>query len=73
MKILEGRLRNTLIPTPEHHMESRSIHLGYPIHLTHHLLNHPYLLKAYKSRLISMVEREQIYAVALTFWPKSVG
>ena len=42
-------------------------------HLTHHLLNHPYPPKAYKSTLISMVEREQGYVVALTLWPKSVG
>ena len=73
MMLLEGRLHGTLIPTLEDHLESRSILLGSPIHLTHHFLNHPYPLLAYKSRLISMVEREKIYVVALTFWPKSIG
>ena len=73
MKLLEGRLRGTLIPTPEDHLDSRSILLGYPIHLTHHLLNHLYPPKAYKRRLISMVEGEKSYVVELTFWPKSVG
>ena len=73
MKLLEGRLRGTLMPTPEEYLDSRSILLGYPIHLTHHFLNHPYPLLAYKSRLISMVEEEQSYVVELAFWPKSVG
>ena len=67
MNILEGRLRGTLIPTPKDNLDSRSILLGSPIHLTHHLLNHPYLPKAYKRRLISMVEGEQSYAIALKF------
>ena len=52
MNLLEGRLRNTLIPTPEDHLNLISILLGSPIHLTHHLLNHYYPPKAYKSRLI---------------------
>ena len=52
MELLEGRLRGTLIPTPEDHLDSRSILLGYPVHLNHHLINHPYPPKAYKSRLI---------------------
>ena len=73
MKLLEGRLHGSLIPTSEDHLESRSILLGSPIHLTHHLLNHPYPPEAYKNRVISMVEREQSYVVALTFCPKSVG
>ena len=73
MKFLEGRLCGSLIPTPQEHLGSRSILLGSLIHLTHHFLNHPYPPKAYKSRFISMVEREQGYAFALTFWPKSVG
>ena len=73
MKLLEGRLRGSLIPTPEDHLDLRSILLGSPIHLTHHLLNHPYPPKAYKSKIIPMVEGEQSYAVALTFWPKLVG
>ena len=73
MKLLEGRLRGTLILAPEEHLDSRSILLGSLIHLTHHFLNHPYPSKEYKSRLISMVEGEQGYVVALTFWPKSVG
>ena len=58
MKLLEGRLHGTLIPTPKDHLDSRSILLGSPIHLTHHFLNHPYPLLAYKRRLISMVEGE---------------
>ena len=73
MKLLEGRLCGTLIPTPEDHLDLRSILLGSPIHLTHHCLNHPYPLLAYKSKLISMVEEEQSYVVELTFWPKLVG
>ena len=73
MKLLKGRLRGTLIPTPEDHLDLRYILLGSPIHLTNHLLNHPYPPKASKSRLISMVQGEKIYVVALTFWPKSVG
>ena len=52
MKLLEGRFRGTLIPTLEYHLESRSILLGSPIYFTHHLLNHPYPPKAYKSRII---------------------
>ena len=67
MKLLEGRLRGTLIPTPEDHLYSRSILLGSPIHLIDHLLNHPYPPKSYKSRLISMVEEDKSYAVELTF------
>ena len=70
MKLLEGSLRCTLIPTIEDHLDSISILLGFPIHVTHHLLSHPYPPKAYKSALISMVEREQSYDVALTFLPK---
>ena len=58
MKLLEGRLRGTLVPTPEDHLDSRSILLGSPIHLTHHFLNHTYPPKAYKSRLKAMVEGE---------------
>ena len=73
MKFLEGMLCGSLIPTPKDHLGLRSILLGYPIHLTHHFLNHPYPPKAYKIRLISMVEREQGYVVTLIFWPKSVG
>ena len=72
-KLLKGRLRGSLIPTSEDHLGLRSILLGSPIHLTNHLLNHPYPPKAYKSRLISMVEREQSYVVALSFWPRLVG
>ena len=52
MKLLKGRLHGTLIPTPEDHLDSRSILLGSPIHLTHHLINHPYPSKAYKIRPI---------------------
>ena len=52
MKLLEGRLRGTLIPTPKDHFDSRSNLLGYPFYLTHHLLNHPYPPKAYKTWLI---------------------
>ena len=52
MKLLEGRIHGTLIPTPEDHLDLRSIFLVYPIHLTHHLIHHPYPPKAYKSRLI---------------------
>ena len=52
-KLLEGRLHDNLIPTPEDHLELRSILLGSLIHLTHHLLNHPYPPEAYKSRLIT--------------------
>ena len=59
MKILKGRLHGSLIPTLEDHLGSRSILLGSPIHLTHHFFNHPYPPKAYKSRLISMVEGER--------------
>ena len=53
MKLLEGRIHGTLIPTPEDHLDSRSILSGSPIHLTHHLLKHYYPPKAYKIRLIS--------------------
>ena len=67
MKILEGRLRGTLIPTPKDHLDSRSILLGSPFHLTHHLLNHPCPPKAYKTWFIPMVEREKSYVVALMF------
>ena len=67
MKLLEGRFRHTLIPTPEDHIDSRSILLGYPIHLTHHLINLLYPPKSYKSMLILMVKREKSYAIALTF------
>ena len=73
MKLLKGRLRCSLIPILEDHLGLRSILLGSPIHLTHHFLNHPYPPKAYKNKLISMVEREQGYVVALSFWPISVG
>ena len=73
MKLLEGRLHGSLIPTYEDHLGSTSILVGSPIHLTYHFLNHPYPPKAYKSRVISMVGRGKSYAVALTFWPKSVG
>ena len=52
MKLLEGRLRGTLITTPEDHLDLRSILLGYPFNLTHHLLNHPYPPKVYRNRLI---------------------
>ena len=67
MKLLEGRIHGILIPTPKDHLDSISIFLGSPIHLSHHLLNHPYPPKAY-----NMVEREKSYVFALTFWPKSV-
>ena len=73
MKLLEGRLHGSLIPIPKDHLGSISTLVGSPIHLTHHFLNHPYPPKAYKSILISMVEREQGYAVALYFWPRSIG
>ena len=53
MKILEGRLRGTLIPTLKDHLDLRSILLGSAFHLTHHLPNHIYPPKAYKTRLIS--------------------
>ena len=69
MKLLKGSLRGTLILTPKDHLDLRSILLGYPFHLTHHLLNHPYPPKAYKNWFIPMVEREKSYAVALRFWP----
>ena len=52
MKILKGRLCGTLIHTPEDHLDSRSILLGSPFHLTHNLLNHPYPPKAYKTKLM---------------------
>ena len=52
MKLLKGRLHFTLIPTPEDHLNLRSILLGSPFHLTHYLLNHPYPPKAYKTWLI---------------------
>ena len=52
MKLLEGRLRGTLIPTPKDHFDLRSIILLSPIRLTHDLINDPYPPKAYKSRLI---------------------
>ena len=52
MKLLEGRFHGTVIPTTEDHLDLRSILLGSPIHITHHLLNHPYPLKAYKIGLI---------------------
>ena len=52
MNIIEGRIHGTIIPTPKDHLESRSVLLGYPFHLTHHLLNHPYPPKAYKTRII---------------------
>ena len=52
MNLLEGSLCGTLIPTPEDHLDLKSILLGSPINLTHHLLNHPYPSKAYKSMLI---------------------
>ena len=58
MKLLEGRIHGTLIPTHEDHLDSRSILLVSPIHLTHRLLNHPYPPKSYKSKLVSMVEGE---------------
>ena len=58
MKLLEGRIHGYLIPTPKDKLGSRSILLGYPVHLTHHFLNHPYPPKAFKRRLISMVEGE---------------
>ena len=67
MKLLEGRLSGTLIPTLEDHLDSRSILLGSPIHPTLNFLNHPYPLLDYKSSLISMVEGEKIYVVELTF------
>ena len=73
MNLLKGSLHGTLIPTPKDHMDSISILLGYTIHLTHNFLNHPYPLLDYKRRLISMVEKVQIYVVELTFWPRSVG
>ena len=73
MNILKGSLHGTLIPTPKDHMDSRSILLGYTIHLTHNFLNHPYPLLDYKRRLISMVEEGKSYAVELTFWRRSVG
>ena len=66
-KPFEGRLHDSLIPTPKDLLGSRSILLGSPIHLSHHFLNHLYPPKAYKIRLISMVEREKSYVVALTF------
>ena len=52
MKLLEGRIHGTLIPTPEDHLDLRSILSRSPTHLTHYLLNHPYAPKAYKIRLI---------------------
>ena len=67
MKLIEGRIHGTLIPTPKDHLDSRPILLGSTFHLTHHLFNHPYPPKAYKIRLISMFERKQSYVVALTF------
>ena len=73
MKLLEGRPRGTLIPTAEDHFDLRSILLGSPIHLTHNFLNHPYPLLDYKRRLISTVEKVQIYDVELTLYPRSVG
>ena len=51
MKLLEGMLCGTLIPTPENHLDLRSILLGYPLHLTEHLLNHSFPPNAYKRML----------------------
>ena len=69
MNLIEGILHGNLIPTLEDQLESRSILLGYPFHLTHHLLNHPFPPEAYKTWLIPMDEREKSYADALMFWP----
>ena len=52
MKLAEGRLHGTLIPTPQDHLDSRYILLGSPFHITHHLLNHPYPPNTYKTKLI---------------------
>ena len=52
MKLLEGRIHGTLIPTPMDHLDSISPIVGSPFHLIHHFLNHPYPPKAYKTWLI---------------------
>ena len=67
MKLFKGWLSGTLIPTPLDHLESIFPLVGSPFHLIHYFLNHPYPPKAYKSSLISMVEREKGYVVALSF------
>ena len=42
MKILEAWMHGNLIPRLLDHLGSRSILVGYPLHLTHDILNHPY-------------------------------
>ena len=52
MKLLEGRINSTLIPTLVDHLDSISPLVGSPFHLIHHFLNHPYHPKGYKYYLI---------------------
>ena len=69
MKLLEGRLHGTLIPTLMDHLDLRSTLVGCPFHLIHLFLNHPYPPKACKAWLILHGKVEKIYAAALRFWP----
>ena len=73
MKLLEGRLHGTLIPTLEDHLDSRSILLGSPIHLTTIYYTIPILPRPIKLGSYPMVAGEQSYDVELKFWPRSVG
>ena len=69
MKLLKYKRFGTPIPTLVDHLDSRSPLVGYPLHLIHHFLNHPYPLKGYKYILIPHGLEEECYAAALKFYP----